>query len=218
VRDCTTKRETDANLIVQAQAGEAERLDELMNRHEGLVHYVVRQQWRGSLSYSEAIHAGRIGLWRAIVGYDSERGSGLSSYASVAIRRQVWRAVQEAEREQRKEKRLRAAMPPIGEEEGAVNWEVNAALYGMVERLPDKQRWVVSCYYGLDGWGGSTLDRLGRRLGCSRQAVHAHLRRALLRLRHPALSAILRMLLAHNRRAARRADYRAALRPSRRAR
>lgn len=214
MRDYTTQKETDATLLARAQAGEAESLDELMSRHEGLVHYVVRQQWRGSLSYSEAIHAGRIGLWRAIVGYDRERGSGLSSYASVAIRRQVWRAVQEAEGEQRKEKRLRTAMGGIVGEEAEVNWEVKAALYGMVGRLPDKQRWVVTCYYGLDGWGGSTLGRLSQRLGCSRQAVHYHLRRARLRLRHPALSAILRALLGQNR----RADYRAALRPRGRAR
>ncbi len=110
--------------------------------------------------------------------------------------------------------KLAAATPSYATAAKDVEWEVKATLYGMVGRLPDKQRWVVSCYYGLDGWGGRTLAQLGERLGCSRQAVHYHLHRALLRLRHPAFSAILRALLGYNR----REDYLAALRPARRGR
>jgi RNA polymerase sigma factor (sigma-70 family) len=209
VRDYTTKREEETNLYQQAQAGDEESLNELMRMHEGLVHYVVRQQWRGSLSYVEAIHAGRIGLWRSILRYDPQRGNGFAGYASVAIRRQVWRAVKETEREKERRKRSTAVMPSGPGEAEQVGWEVAATLYGMVGRLPDKQRWVVSCYYGLDGWGGSTLAELGIRLGCCRQAVHYHLQRALLQLRHPTYSAILRALLSYNR----REDYLGALRP-----
>jgi len=47
--------------------------------------------------------------------------------------------------------------------------------------------------------------------GCSRQAIHQHLQRARVQLRHPAFSADLRALLERNR----RADYLAALRPRR---
>ncbi|HIC95154.1 TPA: hypothetical protein EYP12_00830 [Candidatus Bipolaricaulota bacterium] len=39
-------------------------------KHEGLVHWVVRRQWLGDLPYAEALHAGRIGLWRALQRYD----------------------------------------------------------------------------------------------------------------------------------------------------
>jgi RNA polymerase sigma factor (sigma-70 family) len=209
VSEYTTKRGEETNLYRQAQAGDEESLNELMRMHEGLVHYVMRQQWRGSLSYEEGIHAGRIGLWRSIMRYDRQRGNSFVSYASVAIRRQVWRAVKEAEGEKRREKKAAAtALCAAGEAE-EIDWEVAATLYGMVGRLPDKQRWVVSCYYGLDGWGGSTLAELGARIGCCRQAVHYHLQRALLRLRHPTVSAILRALLGYNQ----REDYLGALRP-----
>jgi hypothetical protein len=34
--------------------------------HERLVHWVVRRQWLGELSYAEAVQAGRIALWRAL--------------------------------------------------------------------------------------------------------------------------------------------------------
>jgi RNA polymerase sigma factor (sigma-70 family) len=185
-----------------------------MGMHEGLVHYVVRQQWRGNLSYVEAIQAGRIGLWRSILRYDRRRGNGFVGYASVAIRRQVWRVVKEAEREKGRETKVRATTLNYAAEAEEIDWEVAATLYGMVGQLPDKQRWVVSCYYGLDGWGGSKLAELGARLGCSRQAVHYHLQRALLRLRHPTYSAILRALQGYNR----REDYLGALRPAGRGR
>jgi RNA polymerase sigma factor (sigma-70 family) len=214
VSDYSTKQGQETNLYQQAQAGDEESLDKLMGMHEGLVHYIVRQQWRGCLSYVEAIHAGRIGLWRSIVGYDPQRGNSFVGYASVAIRRQVWRAVKESERETRRVIKPRVTMLSYAAEAEDVDWEVEATLSGMVGRLPDKQRWVVSGYYGLDGWGGSTLAELGERLGCRRQAVHYHLRQALIRLRHPAFSAILRALLGYNR----REDYLAALRPVRRGR
>jgi hypothetical protein len=56
------------------------------------------------------------------------------------------------------------------------------------------------------------LVQLGDQLGCTKQAVQYHLRRALHRLRHPAFSASLRGLLGLNR----RQDYLQALRPRRR--
>ena len=209
---CTTITDKNTNLFRQAQAGDAESLEQLMRAHEGLVHHVVHQQWRGCLSYEEAVHAGRIGLWRAILGFDPERGNAFSSYASVAIARHVWQAVELAEREERTSRAPASTTPCCDPRAEGLAWEVRATLHAMVERLPAKQRWIVCIYYGLDGWGGCTLAQLGRRLGCSRQAVHYHLRKALLRLRHPAFSMLLRAMLERNR----RMDYLRALHTERR--
>ena len=209
---CTTISDKDANRFGQAQAGDAETLEQLMRAHEGLVHHVVRQQWRGRLGYEEAVHAGRIGLWRAILGFDPERGNAFSTYGSVAISRHVWRAVELAEREQWTARGSTSVALCLDPQVEVLAWEVKATLRAMVERLPTKQRWVVCTYYGLDGWGGCTLAQLGGRLGCSRLAVHYHLRKALLRLRHPAFSSLLRALLGRNR----RVDYLQALRAERR--
>ena len=211
---CTTISDRDANQFVQAQAGNTESLEQLMRTHEGLVHHIVRQQWRGCLSYEEVVHTGRIGLWRAILGFDPERGTAFSTYASVAIARHVWRAVDLVEREERRARAPASAKLYRAPRVQMLAWEVHATLHAMVARLPSKQRWVVCAYYGLDGWGGCTLAQLGGRLGCSRQAVHYHLHKALVSLRHPVFSAMLRALLGHNR----RADYLQALRPERRQR
>jgi RNA polymerase sigma factor (sigma-70 family) len=214
VSHCTTISDKDANQFGQAQAGDAKSLEQLMRTHEGLVHHVVHQQWRGRLGYEEAVHAGRIGLWRAIVGFDPERGNAFSSYASVAIARHVWRAVELAEREEWTARVSAFAASCLDPGAEVLAWEINATLHAMVEHLPPKQRWVVCTYYGLDGWGGCTLAQLGGRLGCSRQAVHYHLHKALVSLRHPVFSAVLRALLGHNR----REDYLQALWPERRQR
>jgi DNA-directed RNA polymerase sigma subunit (sigma70/sigma32) len=53
----------------QAQAGERDSLNGLMVEHDGLVRAVVRRQVLGSLPFAEALQAGRIGLWRAILSY-----------------------------------------------------------------------------------------------------------------------------------------------------
>jgi hypothetical protein len=52
----------------------AVEIDRALVKHERLVHWVVHRQWLGELSYVAAVQAGRLALWRAIQGYDSQRG------------------------------------------------------------------------------------------------------------------------------------------------
>ena len=89
----TTGNPEVANLFACAQAGDARSLEQLMAQHEGLVHLVARRQWSGPLGYEETVQEGRIGLWRAILGFDPGRGGSFSTYAGVAIARKIWQAV-----------------------------------------------------------------------------------------------------------------------------
>jgi RNA polymerase sporulation-specific sigma factor len=89
---------TGAAPIRQAQAGCRDSLARLMAAHEGLVHAVVRKQVLGDLPFAEALQAGRIGLWRAILGYDPQRGTAFATYAWTCIMHHVWREVKHAER------------------------------------------------------------------------------------------------------------------------
>jgi RNA polymerase sigma factor (sigma-70 family) len=196
-----------AQLFRRAQAGDRRCLNRLMRRHDGLVHHIIRQQWDGPLTYAETLQEGRIALWRAILGFDPGRGTAFSTYASVAIARQVWHAVDRAQEEQQDDLIFLAPSPFPHPRDLVLKQEIEEAIYALVKRLPAKRRWIVHTYYGLDGRGGHTLAQIGRWLGCSRQAVHYHLQHALLRFRHPAFSARLRFLLGRNR----RQDYRQAL-------
>src|SRR5512136_2971420 len=79
----------EATLFRQAQAGCRYSLNLLMARHEGLVHAVVRRYGFGDLAFAEALHLGRLGLWRAIVHYTPERGVAFSTFAWPCIRNEL---------------------------------------------------------------------------------------------------------------------------------
>ena len=91
---------TGAALFRQAQAGCRDSLAQLMVAHEGLVHAVVRKQVLGDLPFAEALQAGRIGLWHAILGFDPQQGTAFSTYAWAFIMHRVWREVKLADRAQ----------------------------------------------------------------------------------------------------------------------
>ena len=75
------------------------QVEEGMEQHEGLIHAFIRRQGGGEISYEEALQAGRMGLWRALRGYDPARGTAFSTYAWVVICRQIRQRERELHRE-----------------------------------------------------------------------------------------------------------------------
>jgi len=80
-----------AIMFLQAQAGDLASLNQLMSHHDGLVQVMVRRQVLGDLPFAEALQAGRIGLWRAILGYDPARGFAFSTYACPLMKASGWK-------------------------------------------------------------------------------------------------------------------------------
>lgn len=171
-------------------------IDALMAQHKGLVHAVVRQQWGGSLSYEERLHAGHVGLWQALQHYDPSRGTAFSTYAWPAIAHQVWRAVRPAKRESAPA--ASPAIPPPDPDEGLLRDELRCVVRLLVDRLPAMLQPVVVAYYGLADEPPRSLRQIGRQMGLSHEAVRLRLWAALVWLRHPAHSLTLRQLLDRN--------------------
>ena len=183
-------------------------VEEAMRRHDGLVHAFIQRQGGGAISYEEALQAGRIGLWRAILGYDPARGTAFSTYAWVAIGRTIHQAVDQSERGRvRWSKALPLAWYLPGLEERVDQLLVCEALYACVDRLPDRLKTIIVFRYGLDGHPLRTLGQLGVELGVSYERVRQLQQDALAWLRHPARSSRLRQLVDKNR----AVDYRHAL-------
>jgi RNA polymerase sigma factor (sigma-70 family) len=196
----------------QAGAGVG-TLGERLAAHEGLVRQVVRRQQRGGLPFADALHEGRLGLWRALLGYDGQRGTRFSSYAVPAIEHAVWRAVAQAG-------------PGVGPAHGDVAepswWEdpadglhraaVCAAVRALVAELPPGPRRIVVAHHGLDGGEPVSLAALGRQAGVSRQRVHAVYQAALVWLAQPERSRAVRELVDRQT----RIDYQRTLARSRR--
>lgn len=190
-------------------------IEQALRRHEGLIHAVIRREGSGSLTYEEALQAGRIGLWRAILGYDPARGTAFSTYAWVVIRRHIRHAVSQAARDLG---RLQAPRPPCQAPDGSAESAedlgesveralIHEALSALLSQLPDRLRQVVTARYGLDGHPPRSLRQLGAQLGLSHERIRQLEQEALAWLRHPAHSLPLRQLLDKNT----TADYRRAL-------
>ncbi len=185
-----------ATLFARAQGGCARSLDQLMRQHDGLVHAVVRRQVLGDLAFAEALQAGRIGLWRAILGYDPSRGLAFATYAWPAILRHVWRAV--------KRPPTAPATAPLAGPPWAVPPEplatalasaVHQALGRLVQRLPARLRYVIVARYGLSAAPPASYRAIGAALGVSGERARQLHQAALAQLRQPAASQTLRSLL-----------------------
>lgn len=178
-------------------------IEAALERHKGLIHAYIQRHGGGHLSYEEALQAGRIGLWRAILGYDASRGTTFATYAWVAIGRTIWIAAAEGN-----------PQPTCWPEVPVVEWdweEVDQrldhawaceALYRLVSGLPAPLRWVVVGRYGLQGRPVRTLAQVGADLGLSAERVRQLQEEALAWLRHPARSWRLRRRLDLNTAAA----------------
>ena len=187
----------ETTLWQQAQAGCRQSLNLLMSRHDGLVHAVVRQQVLGDLAYEEALQAGRTGLWRAIMGYDRQRGTAFSTYAWPAIMRSVWAAVK-ANQQEVVSRPLSGELVDEGQEPAQL-WEravVKASTREAVARLPERLQELLAARYGWQGQAPATFSQIGAQLGVSKQRAHQLHQEALIRLRQPTFSYQLRGLLA----------------------
>jgi RNA polymerase sigma factor (sigma-70 family) len=197
----------------------AQAVEEAMEQHDGLVHAFIQRQGGGGISYEEALQAGRIGLWRAIQGYDPTRRTTFSTYAWVAISRHVDRRTEELNRVidgWSQEIPTSWVVPdPAGKLEEKL---IQEALFDLVGQLPKRLRRVIVSRYGLGEDAPCPLQELGEELNLTRERVRQLQQDALAWLRHPAHSWRLRQLVDENR----AADYRramaqnAALRRSRR--
>ena len=185
-----------------AQAGCPACLDALVRQNEGLVHSVLRRQFRDGQAYEDLLQEGRIGLWRAVLRFDPQRGVAFSTYACVAIERHIWRLVARAKRAQG---RLPLPDPPDPRQVAQQNvWlpEVHKALQEAIARLPTRLRQVIVAAYGLDGEAPRTLTAIGAQFGVSGEMARHWRNDGLLLLRLPAFSGRLRCLCNQDSRAA----------------
>lgn len=190
-----------AAIFVCSQAGCQACVNALLVRHEGLVHYIVGQQYWGEVSKDDLLQEGRIGLWRAILGYDPERGASFSTYASIAIERRIWRATAVDKRRQRMVRQADPADAYQELEERLWREQVEEVAGEACQYLTERQRQVLSLVYGIgEGIEPDTetargnLAAAGRYLGISRERVRQLRNDALAVLRLPMFSVGLRQL------------------------
>lgn len=182
----------------------APTVSQALAEHERLVEWVVCHQWLGNLPRTEALHVGRIAVWRAVRGYDPARGWAFSTYAVPAITHSIWRAVRLAN------PRFQEVLMPQPPrrlpdlDDWAERSLVYQALSQLVARLPEPYQTVILARYGLDGRVPQTFAAIGHSLSLTRQRVHQLHVEALLWLAYPGHCLVLRQRLERNT----LADYR----------
>jgi RNA polymerase sigma factor (sigma-70 family) len=181
-----------------AEAGCRECLNRLVEHHEGLIHRVLRRQYVGCTAYADLLQEGRVAVWHAILGFDVGRGVAFSSFAGVAIQRQIWRAVVLAERD-----RVWLCPPESWDpaEQVVAEWfwaALQTAVAAAVAQLAERLGQIVVEYYGLDGQAAHSFKWVGQAHGISDERARQLRNDALVLLRLPALSAWLRELCRCN--------------------
>jgi RNA polymerase sigma factor (sigma-70 family) len=182
-------------------------IGQAMAEHERLVHWVVRRQWLGPLSFAEALQVGRIALWRALERFDGRRGTRFSTYAVPIIERDIWRAVARAKPHPLEILTPHPPQEPPDLEETVQSTLLREAVHQLLLCLPFRLARVVAARHGLSGSPPETFQAIGDSLGVTRQRAHQLHIEALLWLGHPARSLQLRRLLGRNA----LADYQAYL-------
>jgi RNA polymerase sigma factor (sigma-70 family) len=186
----------------------AQAVEEAMEQQDGLVHAFIRRQGGGDIPYEEALQAGRVGLWRAIQGYDPARGAAFSTYAWIAICRHIHSRAKELSRDidsWSQEVPASWIVPdPAVELERQL---IRSVLLDLVGQLPERLRRVIVARYGLGEDPPCLLKELGEEMGLTGERVRQLQQEALAWLRHPAHSWRLRRQVGKNT----AADYRRAL-------
>jgi RNA polymerase primary sigma factor len=162
--------------------------------------YAASRQNLGDLPFEEAVQAGRIGLWKAILGYDPQRGYQFSTYAYRAIVHHVWAVVKSHCAANRSAHRMREWLLILphweaGPAQRQAERELQACLRSMLAGMPDRLGHVIRRRYALDGESWQTLAEIGRELGVCKERIRQLQVEALIWLRHPAHSQELRTLL-----------------------
>ncbi|MBI2953041.1 MAG: sigma-70 family RNA polymerase sigma factor [Chloroflexi bacterium] len=169
-----------------------------MAHHDGLVHLVIRHQYRGCLPYAELLQAGRNGLWHALQHFDPNRSNAFSTYAWPSIAHQVWHDVAQANSPPQEVLTPNPPLPPPDLDDLTQRSQVYDCLRRLVDKLPAQLYEVIVLCYGLYDHPPHSLRQLGRKLGISHEMTRQRLLAALVHLRHPANSLPLRQLLNRN--------------------
>ncbi len=156
--------------------------NEEITRHMPLVERVargIRRRLPPHVDLDDLLIAGSIGLYKAIVGYDSDRGLKFSTYATWLIRGHIFDELRNADHAPREMRRNREV--PVQHQLHAIHCE---NLYDrepevrltaerrdevqfMLDRCSPREREIMTCYYLED----MPMPAIARRLGISSSRV-----------------------------------------------
>lgn len=192
-RPLSPAKEKEAFTTLRAGGEEAARARDLLIRHNlRLVAHVTKKYYAAATAQDDLISIGTIGLIKAVDTFNPDRASKFSSYASRCIenelrmelrrnrREGVQMSLQEPLEGSEGQLTLADTLPDPAVMEDDCERRADAArLRRLVEKLPPREREVLTLRYGLNGGRTQTQQEVAAHLGISRSYVSRIEKRAL---------------------------------------
>jgi RNA polymerase primary sigma factor len=140
-------------------------------------------------TFDELVCEGHFTLLRALARFNPERGYRFSTYAMHAIRRRIFRFMQQRHRQRQGTEAWSDSSAPAEERKGSLAYQqtltaATAALERLLPELSPRERFVIRARFG---WGREfeprTLQQIADELGVSRERIRQLEERALRKLR-----------------------------------
>ena len=184
-RPLSPAKEKEAFTTLRAGGEEAARARDLLIRHNlRLVAHVTKKYYAAATAQDDLISIGTIGLIKAVDTFNPDRASKFSSYASRCIenelrmelrrnrREGVQMSLQEPLEGSEGQLTLADTLPDPAVMEDDCERRADAArLRRLVEKLPPREREVLTLRYGLNGGRTQTQQEVAAHLGISRSYV-----------------------------------------------
>ena len=183
---------------------EKQNVNRLIEANLGFVVSIARQYLGRGLQLDDLVSEGNMGLIKAAQNYDEQRGVPFPNYAVVHIRQHIEKALdkegQERRVEARRDGQTRSVDAPLGAkpnisllsvladkdtvptDERTYNAAVAQAVQKALESLDERERQVVTAFYGMLG-DSLTMAEIADDMGLKRERVRQIRDRAVRRLK-----------------------------------
>ena len=167
----------DSDIIQKAKTGDKKSIGILITKMQPLIASIV-QRITGSKNQHDLMQEGVVAVLEAIRSYSEVDGASFCTFAHLCAYRWIMTC-------HKREMRFQACHEEWKEEldDKMVYKDVALEMNEALQRLREKERFVVESYFGLNGLLGECQEGIGKRLVVSKQRVSQILNNALFKLK-----------------------------------